>query len=416
MKQLLTSAGFLALGAAALHAYDPLLTRQATGRPWSVSATVRGFYDDNINTQPDRLKENSGGIEVSPSVSVNLPMEQTFVSLGYTYGLKWYEDRSPHDTDQSHIFDGKLRHQFNPRHDINIEDSFVLSDEPTVAESNGIITSPTRTESSILHNRGSIEDNFSLSQNIGLSFGYMNHWYDYEQENVPGGFGSRSALLDRLEHYIRGDFRYAFNPTLVGVVGYTFNLNNYTGDELISPGVKSSIRDSYSHFGYVGADYDITAQLRLTGRAGIQYTDYHEANESETNPYIDIAATYKYLPGSTVQVGIRHIRNATDVSAVDLKGQPTLDAETTALYAIVSHRITPAFTGSLIGQYQNSTFNGGRNDDDSEDLWLVGVNFEYRFSQHWSADAGYNYDKLSSDIANRGYDRNRVYLGVRATY
>jgi len=99
-----------------------------------------------------------------------------------------------------------------------------------------------------------------------------------------------------------------------------------------------------------------------------------------------------------------------------LKGQPTLDAETTALYAIVSHRITPAFTGSLIGQYQNSTFNGGRNDDDSEDLWLVGVNFEYRFSQHWSADAGYNYDKLSSDISNRGYGRNRVYLGVRATY
>lgn len=418
MKHVLTSAGFLALGAAALHAYDPQLTRQATGRPWSVSATVRGFYDDNINTQPDKLSESSYGVEVSPSAHLNLPMEQTFISLGYTYSLRWYENRDPHNIDQSHEFNGKLRHQFSPRHDIGIEDTFVITSEPTVAERFGIITAPTRTrtKSDIMHNRGAIEDNFALSQQIGLSFGYVNNWYDYEQENTPGGFGSRSALLDRIEHLFRGDLRYSVSPTLVGVVGYTFGLNTYTADELIAPGVKSEIRDSYSHYGYVGADYDMTAQLRASGRVGIQYTDFHEAGETAVNPYADASVTYTYLPGSFVQLGVRHARNATDVAAVDTKGRPTLDAETTAVYGQVSHRITPKFTGSLIGQYQNSTFNLGANDGSTEDLWLVGINFEYRFNQHWSADAGYNYDKLSSDLANRGYDRNRVYLGVRATY
>lgn len=417
MKHVLTSAGFLALGAAALHAYDPQLTRQQTGRPWSVAATVRAFYDDNITTSPDRFAESSYGLEVSPSAHLNLPMEQTFVSLGYSYSLRWYEDRDPHNIDQSHEFNGRLRHQFNPRHDIGIEDSFVVTSEPTVAERFGIVTSPvrTRTKSDIMHNRGAIEDNFGLTQQIGLSFGYVNNWYDYEQEDP----GSRSALLDRIEHLLRGDLRYTMNPKLVGIAGYTFGLNNYTGDDFISPnglGVKSRIRDSYSHYGYVGADYDMTAQLRASGRVGIQYTDYHKANDSSVNPYADASVTYAYLPGSSVQLGIHHGRNATDVSAVDAKGRPTLDAETTAVYGQVSHRITPKFTGSLIGQYQMSSFNQGANDGNGEDLWLVGINFEYRFNQHWSADAGYNYDQLSSDIKNRGYDRNRVYLGVRASY
>ena len=414
MKQLLTSAGFLALGAAALHAYDPLLTRQQTGRPWSVSATVRGFYDDNINTSPNRFAQSSYGVDISPSAQVNLPLEQTFISLGYAYSLRWYEDRSPDSYDQSHEFNGKLRHQFNPRHDLGVDDSFVVTSEPTVADRFGIITSPvrTRSRSSIMHNRGAIEDNFGLSQQFALSFGYVNNWYDYEQT----GPGSRSALLDRIEHLIRGDLRYMVNPKLVGVVGYSFGLNNYTGDDFIAPGVKSKARDSYAHYGYVGADYDITAKLRASARVGAQYTDYHEAHDSSTSPYADASVTYTYLPGSSVQLGLRHARNATDISAVDSKGRPTLDAESTAVYGQVTHMILPNFTGSVIGQYQTSSFNQGANNNNSEDFWLVGLNFEYRFDQHWSADAGYNYDKLASDIANRAYDRNRVYIGFRATY
>jgi hypothetical protein len=443
MKHVLTSASFLAVGAIALHAYDPEMTRQQSGRPWSVAATVRGFYDDNVATAPDNANPRSSyGIEVSPSAHLNLPLEQTFISLGYIYSLRWYEDRNPHSTDQSHEFNGKLRHQFSPRHDIGIDDSFVVTSEPTIAERGFFITAPQRlrTKSDVWHNRGAIEENFGLTQRLGLSVGYVNNWYDYEQE----GTGSRSALLDRLEHLFRADLRYTINPKLVGLVGYTFGLNNYTGDEFITagtpgtpptvipdpdggpdiiipgtpgtPGLKSKIRDSYSHYGYVGADYDVTSQLRASGRVGIQYTDYHEIGESSVNPYADASVTYNYLPGSFVQVGVKHARNATDVAAVDAKGRPTLDAESTAVYGQITHQITAKFTGSLIGQYQTSAFNDGANDDKEEDLWLVGINFEYRFNRHWAADAGFNYDELISDVGNRSYDRSRVYLGFRATY
>ena len=49
-------------------------------------------------------------------------------------------------------------------------------------------------------------------------------------------------------------------------------------------------------------------------------------------------------------------------------------------------------------------------------LWLVGVNLAYTFNRHFSVEAGYNYDHLDSDINGRGYDRNRYYIGLRASY
>jgi len=46
----------------------------------------------------------------------------------------------------------------------------------------------------------------------------------------------------------------------------------------------------------------------------------------------------------------------------------------------------------------------------------LGLNLEYRFNPHLSAEAGYNYDRLDSDLQTRGFDRNRVYIGVKASY
>lgn len=435
MKRVFTSAGILALGAASLHAYDPEMTRQVSGRPWTVSASVRGFYDDNVATAHDkRNRVESFGAEVSPSVHLNLPFEQTFLGLGYIYTLRWYENREPDEIDQAHQFNAKLRHQFSPRHSISVDEAFILTSEPTIAEQNGIITSPIRTEGDIIHNRGAIDYTMGLTPRVALGLGYENNWYDYEQD----GPGSRSALLDRLQHLFRADARYQFNPTLVGLVGYSFGMSSYTGDDFLlsnaerfavqndptltpdairqSLGLMSDSRDSYTHYAYVGADYDLTAKLRASARVGGSFTSYSEFDEDSVSPYADASLSYTYLPGSAVIVGVRHDRSATDIASPDREGRPTLDAEATSVYAQVNHRITHRLTGSLIGQFQTMRYNDGGGDGFSDDLYLVGVNFNYSFNRHLSAEAGYNYDLLCSEIDNRGYYRNRVYVGVRATY
>jgi hypothetical protein len=439
MKRVLTSAGLLALGASSMYALDPAMSRQNSGRLFTVAATVRGFYDDNIHTSPDKIvittgagvtrekdpREESFGFQVSPSVHLNLPFDQTFISLGYTYTLNWYERREPHETDQSHEFSARLRHQFSPRHQISVDDTFLITSEPTAVQSFGIVRTPVRvrTEGDVYQNVGSIDDTFQLTSLWGLSFGYVNTWVDYEADGV----GSRSALLDRMEHLFRADARYQFNPKLVGIVGYTFGFTTFTGDEeigrYIAPSgrtiiLESDYRDSTSHYAYIGVDYDITAKLRASVRVGAQFSDYSDAGENSANPYADASLSYAISAATSVEAGIRHSRAATDVSGIDTSGDLSLDAEVTAVYAALHHRILRDLTGSLLTQYQISSYDDGVNDGESERLLMIGVNFEYHFNRHFSADIGYNFDHLDSDLkgTDRSYDRNRFYVGLKATY
>jgi hypothetical protein len=49
-------------------------------------------------------------------------------------------------------------------------------------------------------------------------------------------------------------------------------------------------------------------------------------------------------------------------------------------------------------------------------FYNLGLNLAYTISTHFSADIGYNFDYLQSGVAGRDYTRNRVYLGITATY
>ena len=52
MKRIVASVGLVALGASGLRADSDSDLTQNPNKPWSVSATLRGFYDDNINAAP----------------------------------------------------------------------------------------------------------------------------------------------------------------------------------------------------------------------------------------------------------------------------------------------------------------------------------------------------------------------------
>ena len=67
MKKIVASVGLVALGASGLYSAPiPGLTEEG-GKNWSVSATLRGFYDDNLNTvHSGPAKQDTFGIEISP--------------------------------------------------------------------------------------------------------------------------------------------------------------------------------------------------------------------------------------------------------------------------------------------------------------------------------------------------------------
>ena len=222
-------------------------------------------------------------------------------------------------------------------------------------------------------------------------------------------------------------------PDLAWVAGYSYGHTGYTSPEpVIFSGhrrrrwgahfwrpedVHSAVRDSDSHFMFVGADMQFTPQITGKIRAGAEYLDYYNVGKDDAGPYVDASLSWFYMKESSLQVGVKHQHSATDVvGAISASGQPVLDSDTTAAYMQVNQRIAGSLTGSVLGQYQHSAFNGGTVNGQSEDFFIMGLNFAYRCNSYFSVESGYNWNKLVSDISARDYTRNMVYLGVRATY
>jgi hypothetical protein len=464
MNKVIASVGLAALSAASVQAqYTPNLTPLETSKPWTASISLRGFYDDNYLTLPHNYAVgvnaagvavyshplSSWGTEVIPSIAVNHSVADTLMSASYLYDLRWNENRS--QTDQTHELTGRIDHEFSERYKISVYDTFVLAQEPTVIDSD-VISSPLYHEGNNVHNNGHIDFTDSLTKNLDLHLGYNNSIYHYQEteDSVIGwpfspaaafpvqAQPSYSADLDRMEQLGTIDLRWKFTDETTGIFGYQYGHTAYTSPEYIvypsgtfattyyepplPPGVgnagyHANIRNSDSHFAFVGVDQSFSPELNASVRVGGEYIDYYNFHTSRLSPYVDANITDQYQPGCSAQVGVKHIHNTTDV--VGTAGTtPVLDEESTAVYASDTHRITEHLTASIMGQAQMSTFVGGGAgyDGREDDFFVVQANLTYHFNPWFMTEAGYNYTKLNSELPNRAYTRDFVYLGVRATY
>ena len=409
--------GLAAAGTTALQAaYAPDLNPMETSKLWSLSGTLRGFYDDNYNTAPSGSdKRSSYGFEVSPSFSLNVPLQQTELGLKYTYGLYYYQDRmerTGRPVDQTHQADLWVSHAFTEEWRTKVQDTFVVAQDPELVGGG----TPLRVKGNNVHNNGTITLDGQWTRLLGSEVGYQNNFYDYENNanDVAG-------LLNRLEHLAWVNLNWQLLPTATAFVGYQYGQINYIGNDPIAPGYVSDNRDNRSHYGYVGAQYKPLSNLTLAAKAGIQYVDFYNpptgiSTTGHISPYADLSATYTYLPGSYVQAGFQQKRNATDVVAPDASGRVTQDQESSVVYASVNHKFTPQLTGNVLGNVQYSTFKDGQYDGHSQTWYTLGANLSYSFNPHVSAEVGYNFDDLTSGVPGEKYQRNRIYIGVTGTY
>src|SRR5262245_23172298 len=422
MKKIIASASLAALSAAGLQAaYAPGLSPQEKSKAWTFSGTLRGFYDDNPTASIKTDKQESWGIEVSPSLAVNLALDQTLIGFSYTYGLRWYEARPRNEADHTHRVNLKVNHAITERYKLEVSDTFNYAQE---AELEGIVSNPTgtlRNDLSYAHNNGRIAFTAELTPVLGLVAEYQNDFWSFEQDSPVNG-GSLSAALDRFEHLGTLTARWQAMPNTVGLLSYQYLAINHTSSESLYTyaQVDPDTRDATSHIISVGAEQVFTSQLSGQARIGSQFTDYPNAlanqDDSVISPYADASTIWTYNPGSYMQLGIRHQRNQTDQVQGTAGATPVQDQESTGIYGVVNHRIAPNLTGSVLGQVQHSSFRGGGLDSAIDILGAVGVNFAYQLNAFMTAEAGYNFDRLDSDLPGRSYSRNRIYFGLRATY
>src|SRR6266404_2977627 len=437
MKNIVASVGLVALGVCGVQATKLADLTADSPKPWSAALTLRGFYDDNFNTAHSSAnKVDVFGVEASPSLGLNWAREQTSITASYVYSIKYYDKRPIGNADrydQSHVFNFALNHAFSPRYQIAVTDSFVIGQEPDLLRATQTLDTFQRIPGDNIRNYGTINLNGQLTPVFGFQVGYDNSFFDYHDQggfnaqhtdDNGNGFASFSGLLDRIEHGIHVDARWQVEPNTVGLIGYKFRLADYTGDEKIGvdpvtgDDLTSKVRNSRTHYVYAGVDHTFLPNFSASVRAGASFIDYYNDSNSSTDvaPYVLASLRYAYMIESYVDAGFSYDRSATDQFSVSDNGKVLHDSQTGTLWASLNHRIAPRLYASITGQIQNSQYVGGQQDNENDWFYLVGLNVEYRFNRNFSANAGYNFDKLDSQVNGRDFDRNRVYIGVTAAY
>ena len=427
MKKIFISAGLAAVSAAGFETVFAAAPDALSPKDWNVSGTLRGFYDDNYAVGGNQ--KGSFGLEVSPTISLNVPLQQTEFGLRYTYGLFYYQQRQDMGVDafdQTHQMELWLDHAFNERWRANVTDSFAVGQEPELLQPNQGVGQavPYRIQGDNMANHANFTLNTEWTRLLSTALHYGNNFYDYQNSGGNAIVPSYAGILNRVEQNVSLDFQWTIQPETMAFIGYNFSLVNYTGGEQIAVNPLSPLpymsdsRDLMSHTAYVGVNHQFTANLSAMVKGGVSYTDSYNdpQNSTSLSPYADLSVSYTYIPGSYVQVGLTHQINATDVVLPGLDGSLTQNQESTVVYADINHRFTPKLLGTVIGRFSSSTFNGGAYNNSSDEAYGLGINLNYQINRHFSTDLGYNYDDLVSGIAGRSYDRNRVYIGLTAKY
>jgi hypothetical protein len=430
MKNFIISMGLMAAGTASLHAaYTP--EGGDNSKLWAISATLRGFYDDNYNTAHSDVK-GSFGVEVSPTFSLNVPLSQTEFGMRYTYGLYYYQERQhlgQNPYDQSHQLDLWLDHAFNARWSAKVLDSAVISSEPTLSAGATAVTE--RTSHDNIANTATLTLDTVWTRLFSTELSYQNGFYYYLDHGGDAASPSLAGLLNRDQNLISLDLKWNVKPTTVLLVGYQYGQNFYTGNEAIGsvtaledpPAGKtdfSSVRDSLSHYVYAGVQHAFLENLSGSAKVGAQYVDNYNDIGSPTSigPYVDASLIYTYAPGSYAQLGVTHsLNNATDVNSISTKtGRETDSQESSVVYGSVNYQVTSKLTASAVAHFEYDTYDGGNVNNQSDQFYNLGLNLSYAIARHFSAEAGYNFDYYTSAISSQNYTRDRVYLGLTASY
>jgi len=427
MKKLIYAAGVLSLGSA------QVAVQAAEGEPksWTLGLSTQGFYDDNINTQPNGPgKIGSSGSLITPSAAYSQSWDQTSLELGASYGAYYFADTKgslSSNWSQTANVNVGVEHTFNPRLTLEVNDNFAIFQNASQV----LLGQTGRLNGNNVNNIANVNLSAELSNRFSIVLGYENDLFRFQNDQF-------ARFLDRVENYGRFDVRYLVTPKTVAVVGTKSGSIAYDRDlglNTLTPpnsttNPSSGLKNNDSYFVYGGFDHSFAPSLVGSLRGGAQIQEFYNYNSSyyqalpsgsnlatQVNPYVDVNLKYGFTAGSSAVIGVIHKANPADVGGQAVNGvfTPTLQQVSTALYTSVNHAITSKLSGSLLGTFQSSQYVGGYNGL-VEDWWSVGATASYQVVRNLAVTVSYYYDLLNSQVPGRQYDRNRVFFGLSANY
>lgn len=362
-------------------------------KPFTVSAGLRGEYDDNIFTANNN-RQASWKMVVDPSILFEYRMEQTNIAARYTFNAIYFADRPGDDFDLGHDFLARVTHQFTPKFQVDLQNRLNYAQESEIGA--GAVVQ--RRLGDRIQNELSLSGSYKWTDRFSTVTTYQNNYVYYE--------GSATGRINNyMEHVASQDLRFEVLPTTTAVGSFTFTAVDY----------EKIRRDQQSYIFSVGADHYLLPVWLLSGRVGVQHRTYdNPVFADQTSPYASLETVWNYTNRSSVRFGYTHTTSLTDNAAFS-------SIDTDQFSAGITHYVTPKFFlgGSIIyviGRYEGrEAFLPGQGSA-NEDTAYFQISAGYEFSQYLSALVGYRHTMVSSDFAGRDYDRNQVWFGIRGTY
>ncbi len=420
MNKLVVSVGIIALGSSVVHAVETgALNAQQTKKAWSMSASLRGFYDDNFNSQSGANKQSSTGVEVNPSIDFGVAGDQSSFNVGYDFMARYYEKALNGTSDHSdftHQFNLTATHAFSERVRMNASEQFVVGQEPDILSQGGTISTPQRISGNNYRNTASVGGKVQATTLLGLGASYDNTIVDYEDQ----GRASLSSRLDRMEHAVALNSQWTLSQQTVGLLGVVIGRTEHSSTDFIDPifPILAERRDSRSLIINGGVQHEFSSQFSGSFLIGGQRIEFPNDSASKTkwSPWVQSSLTYQYQTQTKLEFGFSYNRSVSDVVAANNGTDFVHDTETASVYSLVSHEIAQHLRGSGSVRYQSAKFNGGSANGSKENFLLLTLGLAYEFNPNLEGNIGYNFDDLSSDIAGRDFSRNKFYVGVTAKY
>lgn len=392
----------LLLGNAVHAVYEPSQLPDPSRR-WSVDLGVSGGYDDNIYSRPDGDpdKKSSASTILNPRLALNIPLDQTFFGLRYSYEWIYYWDRPGENEkyDQNHIADFIFSHRFTPRLQLDINDNFRRGISPALVEIISGVPYIRQEQGDYFYNNLTATLTYNLTKVWSVSI--FNSWelWSYDDQAV--------ATQDRYIYSPGLALNYLLSPATTLGLHYRAGIVDYN-----DPGPNDQ-KNSLSHTVYLFLSHLFSPQLSGQLSAGGTISETGDDHDSSA-PYVSGSLTYRYAPNGHVSVGASYFLYTSDQFGFR-------SADTIAAFVQCNHAITPKLTARCGVTYIHSEYN----DPDytippgsptpSEDGWRVNVGATYSFTRWFFAEAGYEFIH-SSGVLGDGFDRNRFWGGIRLTY
>ena len=361
---------------------------------------VNTIYDDNAT--PGSANEESS-YAVSPYVGAKLTniTPQTIVDLYAQIGMMYYFDKPSNidSTSSNSRLNLDIYHDVSERLSINSKNFIAYELEPNY--SYGYASSRQNEEHLYWNSDQSVDFNWTPRFTTRTGVAYFGT--DYKD----------SSNLNRQAWSVYNQFRYRLNPQ--SVLTSTYRYTDSQGD-----GVSSNSTDQYL---LVGLEHRFSPNTIGRFQAGAQLRDV-DGGQNSTSPYAQMTLISQVNTQLLVRSYVRY--SIEDFDTVQFNGLTLAEYDqrkTLRVGLSSSYQLSPKT--QLYGgvDYIPTSFEDGRSipgslsvADQDETVVNAYIGFSLKFTETIQGSCSYNYTNSNSDLAGRDYDRNRISVGVSATF